>query len=882
MGHPIPPFTIDMANARENHSDLVASYIAQLSVGCLKSKCSNPFCATGQKRNLKGPTAKLVGLQLASSYGSGRLCLPLHDWRARLKLNTQSDDSLSHSSNRFTALLNKLLNSCWNAPPTNAIASCQSPSREDQINFSALTFVKKHLQNGNLGRTDPGEPVDTNVAAQVLPVSYIEALVQPWRENGPKRNPKMEASLPWLEDNELLSAIRYHFSNPKSLVGSFSSKIDSPDEHLGMFFKKAEPLVELVSNVGSVIKILQAVYLHVPVCQFDFATLHSILKTLLSVNSMVQTRAALIASLHNSTVSLSTKSNSKGEEPNEIYIAATVLKIVLEFPELGDRESRGLLVSVCQSIASASIAVKLLLATWLAKLSLQKFSSVVKMVQDFLSSEVGSEHMCANTHAAIRTLQLLNDANDLRKEILNSCNTTDLDQNALRLESFYNEDLAARINFKDEYNYWKKRQQDPLLSPPSPLEYPFLFDPACKARVLRIDAVVQMSAKFQDAFMHQAWVLQTQKMMMECIQHDAVEPVVREAIIPYLVLGVRREHLVEDTMTQVSQKLKDLKKPLKVKYVGGGEHGLDMGGVQKEFFQLIMEAILDPQKTMFHKIEDTRAMWINGSSLEAFQEFELVGILVGLAIYNSVILNLQFPLALYKKLLGESLQLQDLKETFPELGRGMQQLLEFDGDVANVFCQSFHISESCYGEMLEIDLIEGGGNIPVTNDNRKEFVDLYVDYKLNSSIEEQFKAFSRGFHLVCGGPALTLFRPEELEMLLCGCVDMDLSLLESSTTYTNGYHRDSAVIDWLWEILFECSADDLRSFLYFVTGSDRVPIKGLAQLSITVQRNGPDSMRLPTAMTCFSRLLLPEYGSKDKLKDRLTLAMSHGKGFGLV
>ena len=47
----------------------------------------------------------------------------------------------------------------------------------------------------------------------------------------------------------------------------------------------------------------------------------------------------------------------------------------------------------------------------------------------------------------------------------------------------------------------------------------------------------------------------------------------------------------------------DLKKPLKIKYVGGGEQGLDMGGLQKEFFHMIVEAVFDPgnnNKPCFH------------------------------------------------------------------------------------------------------------------------------------------------------------------------------------------------------------------------------------------------------------------------------------------
>ena len=40
--------------------------------------------------------------------------------------------------------------------------------------------------------------------------------------------------------------------------------------------------------------------------------------------------------------------------------------------------------------------------------------------------------------------------------------------------------------------------------------------------------------------------------------------------------------------------MSDLKKPLKIKYIGGGEQGLDMGGLQKEFFQLGVAKLFDP------------------------------------------------------------------------------------------------------------------------------------------------------------------------------------------------------------------------------------------------------------------------------------------------
>ncbi|CAM9863996.1 unnamed protein product, partial [Laminaria digitata] len=51
--------------------------------------------------------------------------------------------------------------------------------------------------------------------------------------------------------------------------------------------------------------------------------------------------------------------------------------------------------------------------------------------------------------------------------------------------------------------------------------------------------------------------------------------------------------------------------------------------------------------------------------------------------------------------------------------------------------------------------------------------------------------------------------------------------------------------------------------------------------SLVISKNGDDSDRLPTAHTCFNHLLLPSYSSKEKLEDRLKLAIEQSEGFGL-
>ncbi|ORZ38691.1 hypothetical protein BCR44DRAFT_120014 [Catenaria anguillulae PL171] len=287
---------------------------------------------------------------------------------------------------------------------------------------------------------------------------------------------------------------------------------------------------------------------------------------------------------------------------------------------------------------------------------------------------------------------------------------------------------------------------------------------------------------------------------------------------------------------------------------------------------------------MFTYDDSTRYSWISQTSLESSRHFELIGIVLGLAVYNGVIVDVRFPKLFYKRLLGEQPTLDDVKDTWPDLGRGLQQMLDWDeGDVEDVFCRSFDVSVEAYGEVKTVELVPGGSDISVTNMNRREYVELYVEWICKKSVDRQFRALRRGFHQVCGGYAVSMCRPEELELLMCGQeIDMDLTPLEQACKYDDGYHAGHPTIRAFWSIVHALSMEQKKKLLEFVTASDRVPLKGLSSLTFVIQRNGPDSERLPTALTCFGRLLLPEYADKEKLKRFLLTAVENAKGFGLV
>lgn len=112
--------------------------------------------------------------------------------------------------------------------------------------------------------------------------------------------------------------------------------------------------------------------------------------------------------------------------------------------------------------------------------------------------------------------------------------------------------------------------------------------------------------------------------------------------------------------------------------------------------------------------------------------------------------------------------------------------------------------------------------------------------------------------------------------------NFDFDELENSTEYDGGFTNDSQVIKDFWSVVHALSMEDKRKLLQFTTGSDRVPIGGLSRLKLVIARNGSDSDRLPTAHTCFNVLLLPEYSTREKLKDRLVKAINYSKGFGML
>ncbi|XP_032669055.1 probable E3 ubiquitin-protein ligase HERC4 isoform X2 [Odontomachus brunneus] len=439
-------------------------------------------------------------------------------------------------------------------------------------------------------------------------------------------------------------------------------------------------------------------------------------------------------------------------------------------------------------------------------------------------------------------------------------------------ETFHLPDLMHFIDIRADYLKWLMEDSSSNRHKIYFCNYSFILDAEAKTVLLETDQAIQMQSAMNEA---------ASRAIRHILFHMNTDSIDARHHNQFVTLNVSRENIVTDTLTQLSQyDPHDLKKPLRVKF--HDEEAEDAGGVKKEFFMLLLREILDPKYGMFKQYEETRTIWFIEDSFEDEVMYFLIGLLCGLAIYNFIIINLPFPLALYKKLLRESVGLNDVKNLSPIIARSMQSILDYnEPDFEEVFSLNFEVNREAFGEQKTFELIPGGSKVPVTLKNKKQFVDLYVDYILNKSVESHFKAFHEGFHRVCGGKVLELFHSHELMSVVVGNENYDWEQLQKNATYKEGYSENDPTIVLFWQVFHKLTLEEKKKFLLFLTGSDRIPIQGMKAIRITIQPMS-DERFLPVAHTCFNLLDLPRYQTRERLKYKLLQAIQQTQGFSLV
>uniref|UniRef100_A0A3B5MFD8 HECT-type E3 ubiquitin transferase n=1 Tax=Xiphophorus couchianus TaxID=32473 RepID=A0A3B5MFD8_9TELE len=353
-------------------------------------------------------------------------------------------------------------------------------------------------------------------------------------------------------------------------------------------------------------------------------------------------------------------------------------------------------------------------------------------------------------------------------------------------------------------------------------------------------------------------------------------------------IEVSREEIFEESYRQVMKmRPKDLWKRLMIKF--RGEEGLDYGGVAREWLYLLSHEMLNPYYGLFqYSRDDIYTLQINPDSAvnpEHLSYFHFVGRIMGMAVFHGHYIDGGFTLPFYKQLLGKPITLDDMESVDPDLHNSLVWIL--DNDITGVLDHTFCVEHNAYGEIIPHELKPNGKSIPVTEDTKKEYVRLYVNWRFLHGIEAQFLALQKGFNEVIPQHLLKSFDEKELELIVCGLGKIDIADWKSNTRLKH-CTPDSNIVKWFWKAVESFDEERRARLLQFVTGSSRVPLQGFKALQgaagprlFTIHQIDANANNLPKAHTCFNRIDIPPYESYDKLYDKLLTAIEETCGFAV-
>ncbi|XP_076648828.1 SMAD specific E3 ubiquitin protein ligase isoform X1 [Halictus rubicundus] len=357
-------------------------------------------------------------------------------------------------------------------------------------------------------------------------------------------------------------------------------------------------------------------------------------------------------------------------------------------------------------------------------------------------------------------------------------------------------------------------------------------------------------------------------------------------------LEVSRNEIFEESYRLIMKmRPKDMRKRLMVKF--RGEEGLDYGGVAREWLYLLSHEMLNPQYGLFqYSRDDNYTLQINpdsGINPEHLSYFHFAGRIIGIAVFHGHHIDGGFTTPFYKMLLNKAITLTDIEGVDPELHRSLTWMLE--NSIDGVLDATFSVEHSSFGVIKNHELKPGGKDISVTEENKREYVRLYVNYRFMRGIEQQFLALQKGFHELIPPQLLRPFDERELELVIGGLGTIDINDWKLHTRLKH-CTPDTPVVKWFWQIV-ESYGEEMRArLLQFVTGSSRVPLQGFKALQGSTGAAGPrlftihavdaPSENLPKAHTCFNRIDIPEsYPSYQKMLDKLTQAVEETCGFAV-
>ncbi|NP_001158854.1 Probable E3 ubiquitin-protein ligase HECTD2 [Salmo salar] len=273
--------------------------------------------------------------------------------------------------------------------------------------------------------------------------------------------------------------------------------------------------------------------------------------------------------------------------------------ILVQNPQCTSPATYVIYAHLLRQIAALGEADHNFLMHWFKKLSQKRFKQLVERLHFFISTRLfpaKPEELppMAKCYwwipSATKVLSLLNAANSI------SCTPI------MPFVDFYNLTLD-HTDFMEDYHTWQTHGNSTRFTF---CQFPFILSTVVKKAIIQKDSEQQMISMARQSLVDK--VSRRQRVDMSLL---------------FLNIKVRRLQLVSDSLDELARNRADLKKKLKVTFVG--EAGLDMGGLTKEWFLLLIRQIFHTDYGMFTFFKDSHCHWFSSWKCDNYSEFRLVG-----------------------------------------------------------------------------------------------------------------------------------------------------------------------------------------------------------------------------------------------------------------
>lgn len=357
------------------------------------------------------------------------------------------------------------------------------------------------------------------------------------------------------------------------------------------------------------------------------------------------------------------------------------------------------------------------------------------------------------------------------------------------------------------------------------------------------------------------------------------------------IITINREDIINMSMLQF--KALNLYKELKINFVG--EVNQDAGGLIREWLTCLIKELQKEDLHLFEKAEtDEFSLKIN-SKLEPternIQIFNFIGKLLAKALLENLTINTCFNKYIYKIILEEPIEFQDLAFIDHPLYNSLCELKKMEdlNEQELPFIKQYNNEET--NEVITEEFITNGENITLTQEN----FDLYVKCRIMNILHNDYlfiNEIKKGLFALIPESVIKIFTSDELELIVNGQPFIDIVDWQTFTVYDGYVTTDELIINF-WDIISELTQEQLAKLLQFSTGSSRVPIGGFRSLEsnrenkapfcITRTEYDPNShSNFIKSHTCFNRLDIPAYPSRDLLAEGLLYIINNEVlGFGI-